>query len=242
MANSVYQDEQVFNLTLMSNFVHQVVNPLNAVCGTLDNIVRGDVPPGSVKQRINASRSQIEYCVELIRNLAFLAEYTRDPVGYRQRHLAKITVIPQVLIQAALFFQETGRKKKMKIHLADRETQYKVNADPDLLRQVFINLFDNGVKYAHPSSDIIVKTHIQKKSNDLLIQVINSSEPVPRDLWERIFEVGFRGENAQRLVASGTGLGLYICRLIVGVYDGTINYTGRSNESTFTIRLPGGWI
>jgi K+-sensing histidine kinase KdpD len=163
-------------------------------------------------------------------------------VGYRQRHLAKITVIPQVLIQAALFFQETGRKKKMKIHLADRETQYKVNADPDLLRQVFINLFDNGVKYAHPSSDIIVKTHIQKKSNDLLIQVINSSEPVPRDLWERIFEVGFRGENAQRLVASGTGLGLYICRLIVGVYDGTINYTGRSNESTFTIRLPGGWI
>src|ERR1700759_1058448 len=99
-------DGQVFSLTLMSNFVHQVVNPLNAVCGTLDNIVKGDVPAGSVKQRINASRSQIEYCVELIRNLAFLAEYTRDPVAYRQRHLGKTTVIPQVLIEGALFFQE----------------------------------------------------------------------------------------------------------------------------------------
>jgi len=242
MNNSVHRDEQVFSLTLMSNFVHQVVNPLNAVCGTLDNIVKGDVPSGSIKQRINASQSQIEYCIELIRNLAFLAEYTRDPEGYRQRHPGKVTVIPQVLIEAALFFQETGRKKRMKIHLADRDTQYKVNGDPDLLRQVFINLFDNGVKYAHPATDIIVKSHIQKKSNALLIEVINSSDPVPLDLWERIFEVGFRGENAQRLVASGTGLGLYICRLIVGIYDGSIKYTGRANESTFTIRLPGAWI
>jgi K+-sensing histidine kinase KdpD len=238
-----YQDEQVFSLTLMSNFVHQVVNPLNAVCGTLDNIVQGDVPPGSIKQRINASRSQIEYCVELIRNLAFLAEYTRDPVLYRERHAGKVTVIPQVLIQAALFFQESGRKKKMKIHMVDPETQYKVRADPDLLRQVFINLFDNGVKYAHPSTDIIVRTHIQKKSNDLLIEVINQSDPIPRELWDKIFDVGFRGENAQRLIASGTGLGLYICRLIVSVYNGSITYAGtRSGESVFTIRLPGAYL
>jgi K+-sensing histidine kinase KdpD len=241
--HKAYPDEQVFSLTLMSNFVHQVVNPLNAVCGTLDNIVQGDVPPGSIKQRIAASRGQIEYCVELIRNLAFLAEYTRDPVLYRERHAGKVTVVPQVLIQAAQFFQESGRKKQMKIHMVDRETQYKVKADPDLLRQVFINLFDNGVKYAHPSTDIIVRSHIQKKSNDLLIEVINQSDPIPRELWDRIFEVGFRGENAQRLIASGTGLGLYICRLIVSVYNGSITYTAtRSDESVFTIRLPGAYL
>ena len=106
-----YKDEQVFSLTLMSNFVHQVVNPLNAVCGTLDNIMSGDTPKGSIMQRIGASRGQIEYCVELIRNLAFLAEYTRDPEAYRHRHPGKVTVIPQVLIQAALFFQEMGRQR-----------------------------------------------------------------------------------------------------------------------------------
>src|SRR5258708_8360853 len=105
--NKAYPDEQVFSLTLMSNFVHQVVNPLNAVCGTLDNIVQGDVPPGSIKQRINASRSQMEYCVELIRNLAFLAEYTHHPFLYRQRHPAKLPVIPQIFIQPALFFHTT---------------------------------------------------------------------------------------------------------------------------------------
>lgn len=236
------KEKQVFDLTLMANFIHQVVNPLNAVCGTLDNIVTGDVPAGSIKQRVAACRSQIEYCVELIRNMAFLTEYLRDPEAYRKSHGGKITVIPQVLIEAALFFQETARKKKMKIHLVDRETQHKVNADRALLRQVFINLFDNCVKYGHQETDVIVKCHIQKSSNDLLIEIVNSSDPVPRELWEKIFEAGFRGENARRIVASGTGLGLYICREIVSVYGGAIEYRGRPTESVFTIRLPGAWI
>jgi K+-sensing histidine kinase KdpD len=235
--------DQLFDLTLMSNFVHQVVNPLNAVCGTLDNIANDDVPAGSIKQRIRASRSQIEYCVELIRNMAFLAEYHRDPEGYAKLHVGGVTVIPQCLIDAAQFFQETARKKRMKIHLTDRETQYKVNADRALLRQVFINIFDNCVKYGHQATDVIVNCHVQKKSGDLLLEIINSGDPVPRDLWGRIFEAGFRGENARQLVATGTGLGLYICRLILSVYQGTIEYRGRSNnESIFTIRIPKAWV
>ena len=41
------QKEDAFDLTLMSNFLHQIVNPLNGVSGTLDNIINGDVPKGS---------------------------------------------------------------------------------------------------------------------------------------------------------------------------------------------------
>jgi K+-sensing histidine kinase KdpD len=234
---------QIFDLTLMSNFVHQVVNPLNAVCGTLDNIANGDVPVGSIKQRVRASRSQIEYCVELIRNLAFLAEYHRDPEGYAKQHAGGITVVPQCLIEAALFFQEMARKKNMKIHLSNREIQYRVRGDSALLRQVFINVFDNCVKYGRQSTDITVNAHIQKTTDDLMIEIINVGDQVPRDLWERIFEAGFRGENARQLVATGTGLGLYICRSILAVYKGTITYRARANsESIFTIRIPGASI
>lgn len=233
--------KEAFDLMLMSNFVHQVVNPMNAVCGTLDNIINGEVPSGSIPQRIRAARAQLEHCVELVRNLAFFAEYLRDPEGYRERHKGKVAVVPNVLIQAAMFFQEIGRKKQMKIHLTEHDRQFKVLADKDLLRQVFINLFDNCVKYGQEGTDIIVNCRIQKKTNDLLIEVINTSPPVPRENWEKIFEPGFRGANAMLIVASGTGLGLYICRLILSVYGGTIDYRARANnESVFTIRLPGG--
>ena len=237
-------NEQAFDLTLLSNFLHQVVNPLNGVCGTLDNITSKHVPPGSVPQRLIAARAQLEHCVALIRNLAFLSEFTRDPDGYRERHKNMVTTIPAVILQAAMYFQEIARRKKMNIFLVDQNTQFKVSADADLIRQVFMNLLDNCVKYGDKNSDILVKPRIQKKSSDLIVEIINNSEPVPRDLWERIFDLGFRGENARQVVASGTGLGLYICRGIVSLYNGSITYTARmpERESTFTIRLPGAWI
>jgi K+-sensing histidine kinase KdpD len=132
----------------------------------------------------------------------------------------------------------------MKLHLVDRDTQFKIRADPDLIRQVFMNLFDNCVKYGETNTDILVKLHIQKSTNDLMIEVVGTSAPVPQELRERIFDLGFRGENARQVVASGTGLGLYICRAIVAVYKGTIQYKARpsANESTFNIRIPGGWV
>ena len=233
-----------FDLTLLSNFLHQIINPLNGVCGTLDNITEKQVPEGSVPQRLRAARAQLEHCVSLVRNLAFFSEFTTDPKGYRERHSGKISVIPRVILEAAMFFQETARKKKMQIHLVDSNTQFKVPADPDLLRQVFMNLFDNCVKYGEPNTDILVKHHIQRKSNDLIIEVVGTSKAPPKELREKIFELGVRGENARQIVASGTGLGLYICRAIVSVYEGAIEYKARpaANESTFTIRLPGGYV
>jgi K+-sensing histidine kinase KdpD len=106
-----------------------------------------------------------------------------------------------------------------------------------------MNLFDNCVKYGNSNTDIIVKPHIQKKTNDLIVEVIGISAPVPVDIRDRIFELGFRGENARQVVASGTGLGLYICRMIVSVYKGTVDYNSRpaTQESIFTIRIPGAW-
>jgi K+-sensing histidine kinase KdpD len=131
----------------------------------------------------------------------------------------------------------------MKLHLSDREIQYKVRADTSLLRQVFINVFDNCVKYGRQGTDVTVKVHIQKSTDDLIVEIINVGDQVPRELWERIFEAGFRGQNARQLVATGTGLGLYICRSILAVYKGTITYRARANsESIFTIRIPGASI
>lgn len=52
--------EQTFDLTLLSNFLHQIVNPLNGVCGTLDNIAENQVPAGAVPQRVSDHRLTTE--------------------------------------------------------------------------------------------------------------------------------------------------------------------------------------
>ena len=195
------------------------------------------------RSELKAARGQLEVCVALVRNLAFFCEFARNPEEYREQHQGKVCVVPATIIEAAQFFQESARRKHMKIHLHDRETQFKIHFDKDLLRQVFMNLLDNGVKYGNSHSDIAVRSHIQKTTDNLIMEVIGSSPPVPRENWEKFFEAGFRSENARQIVASGTGLGLYICRLILGLYGGTISYRDRPNipETTFTLTVPGAW-
>ncbi|HRF09932.1 MAG TPA: HAMP domain-containing sensor histidine kinase [Xanthobacteraceae bacterium] len=233
------------DLNLLSNFLHQVINPLNGVCGTIDNILGNRIPPGSQEQRLRATRAQLEHCITLVRNLAFFSQFSIKPEKFKETARNKTTVIPQAIIEAMMFFQETARKKNMKVHLEDRETQYKISADPDLIRQVFMNIFDNGVKYGIEGSTLLVETRQQKSTGDLRIMVSGYSPPVPQNQRPQMFEMGFRGQNALDEVASGTGLGLYICRMIVqGVYGGQIRYSTEEHgqKSIFTINFGQVWI
>jgi signal transduction histidine kinase len=174
-----------------------------------------------------------------MRNLAFLAQgFNKVSEGD-----SKTVVLPQVIIESAMFFQEDGKNKNIEIRLLDRATQNRVSGHPELLRQALMNIFDNCVKYSEPGYDIEVNQWIQRNTSNAMISIKNRSRyPVDPAEIEKIFELGYRGGNAKKVVASGTGLGLYICkRIIEDVHTGTIRAqaVGRS-EIEFVIKLPSG--
>ena len=228
-----------FDMTLLANFVHQVVNPLNGVAGTLDNLIDGTIGRDRREQRTRAARAQLENCITLVRNLAFVvgkrAEIMPDDFG--------TVVLPQVIIEAAMYFQEEGATRKIGIALKDRTTQNKVNGHPELIRQVLMNIFDNCVKYGSFGREIEVNQWIQSTTNNAMITIRSVPDrTLDPDEFEQIFDLGFRGTNARGIVASGTGIGLFVCRqLIEDVHGGRI-YVGRDKDGLlFTIKVPNGW-
>ena len=60
MQNNPPDSDSSFDLTLLANFVHQVVNPLNGVIGTLDNLIDGTISEERRMQRTTAARGQLE--------------------------------------------------------------------------------------------------------------------------------------------------------------------------------------
>jgi K+-sensing histidine kinase KdpD len=117
-----------------------------------------------------------------------------------------------------------------------------VKGDPAFLKQVFMNLFDNAIKYGEPHSTVDISNWIQKKSGDLIVTVQGKS--IPFDNPDKIFDVGIRAQQAEEKTSSGSGLGLHICKLIVEkIFHGTIKaeYT-KAGKAIFTIRLPNGFL
>lgn len=227
----------------LANFVHQVVNPLNGIIGTLDNITDGTYKGEAVLQKINASRAQLEQCVTLIRNLAYLSDFffeAPDKGTLRKPREGGSSVLPQVVIEAAQFFQVLAEKKAIRIEFPEAHSQqYRIRVRPELFRQLFINIFDNWLKYGEDNQKILVhaKTNSRK---ELVVEISGRSIGFNNSDSEKLFELGYRSSEAKNKVAQGSGIGLFICKQIaVRALNGTISAEHRSSgETIFRIGIP----
>lgn len=231
-------------LLFLSNFVHQVVNPMNGVIGTLSNITDGTYPETVVKQKINASRAQLEQCISLIRNLAYISDYffeTSDKPSLRPPTKdIGTSILPQVIIEAIQFFQVLAEKKRLALELVDSRTQYRVKARPEFLKQVFINLFDNWLKYGDTNQIIKIDPSVNS-SGELAIVMSGASIGFDGADSENIFKLGFRSPQAKRVVAQGSGIGLHVCRqIMVNALGGNIRaeHNGKTRITSFRLTIP----
>lgn len=113
---------------------------------------------------------------------------------------------------------------------------YYVVADPDRLREVITNVFDNAVKYTETG-----KITIGLTGDDKLVQFrINDTGPgIPAEDQKHLFQKFYRVDSSATRTIGGTGLGLFICKKIIELYNGRIWVESTVGAgSTFLINLP----
>lgn len=113
---------------------------------------------------------------------------------------------------------------------------YYVHVDPDRIREVLTNLFDNAVKYT-PSGKISLG--ITGNNDVVQIYVRDTGPGIPAEDVPHLFQKFYRVDSSSTRTIGGTGLGLFICRKIVELYQGRIWVESKVDEgSTFYINLP----
>ena len=113
---------------------------------------------------------------------------------------------------------------------------YYASVDPDRLREVISNVFDNAVKYTENGK---IKVGITGDANLVQIHIADTGAGIPKDDLPHLFQKFYRVDNSATRSIGGTGLGLFICGAIVALYNGTIWAESKIGEgSTFYINLP----
>lgn len=113
---------------------------------------------------------------------------------------------------------------------------YYANLDPDRMREVVTNVFDNAVKYTDSGK---VSLAITGNQEVIQIRISDTGPGIPAEDLPHLFQKFYRVDNSATRSIGGTGLGLFICRKIVELYGGTIwaeSVVGQG--STFYINLP----
>jgi PAS domain S-box-containing protein len=113
---------------------------------------------------------------------------------------------------------------------------YYVQADPERLREVITNLFDNAVKYTESG-----KVTIGLTGDDKVVQfyVRDTGHGIPAEDIPHLFQKFYRVDNSATRTIGGTGLGLFISRKIIELYGGRVWVTSELDKgSTFYINIP----
>jgi Na+/proline symporter/signal transduction histidine kinase len=152
-----------------------------------------------------------------------------------QVNLNLLRVDPAALIDRAIATVQAGSgRSNIAIKFAKTESRISLITDPDRLSQVFINLIANARKYCD-AQDPELLISMRQRDNRIIADFIDNGSGVPNEDQELIFEKFARvGENK----AGGAGLGLAICREIIGRLGGEISYLPGQGGGAFRIILP----
>jgi PAS domain S-box-containing protein len=155
-----------------------------------------------------------------------------------------ISVIPEKINLIKFieeYIEELGpllAKKSIQLNFKDRPAKLEMITDPKVLRNIIQSLVSNAIEYTPDKGtiDIIVESG---DGSYIILKVKDTGIGIPKDGQAKIFEKFHRAENAKKVKATGTGLGLYIAKTSTEVLGGEIGFESEEGKgTTFNVKLP----
>lgn len=215
----------------LSNVSHELRTPLSSIKLMLETVL--EAPDEEARDMfLPQALSQVDRLASLVQQLL---EQARAESGQLKLALRQID-LEEVAHPIVASFERHAANKGISLELLPlRPVQ--VEADPDRLSQVFVNLIDNAIR--HTPAGGRVKIEIDARDSDAVVRVRDTGEGIPyRDL-PHIFERFYVVDRSRTRDSGGAGLGLAIVKGIVDAHGGAISAESMLGRgTTFTVRLP----
>jgi two-component system, sensor histidine kinase and response regulator len=223
-------------LKMRNDFVsfvtHQLRTPLSGIKWMLE-LATETADAGERSSYIDDARESADRLIGLVNDLLDASrlesgkiQLTLEPVGIRE-------LSDGVLADVAALVRE----KHHKLTVQSEPHIPEALLDPQLMRQVILNLASNAIKYTPPNGRIDIA--MGSRGRTLYWSIKDSGIGISPAAQKRLFEKFFRADNAHTVDTEGTGLGLYLVRLIVERLGGTIACESEEGRGTlFHITLP----
>ncbi|MCK6540731.1 MAG: ATP-binding protein [Anaerolineales bacterium] len=219
-------------LQLQDDFVstvsHELRTPLGFIKGYSTSLLREDTSwdPETQKEFLTIIDEEADRLSLLIENVLESARLQSKTLPLRFQPLRLDAVVRDVTARIR------SRYKDLDVTL-DLQSSTPIQADGVRIAQVFENLYTNAVKYA-PGSPVFVG--LKQIGRSLVVTFTDHGPGIPPESLPLIFERFYRLRTEK---ATGTGLGLYICKQIIEAHRGKIWAESNTNQgTTFFIQLP----
>jgi two-component system phosphate regulon sensor histidine kinase PhoR len=229
------QQNEAYRKEFLQNLSHELKTPIFAIQGYVDTLLSGALENKDVNKKFLQSTSRnIDRLVNLVDDLDAISKLESG----EQLLLKDSFVIQDLLKEVYESLSIKADEKQIKCIIKKGcEVPLTVYADKEKIRQVFINLVDNAIKYGKQNGTI-ESSFYKVDGARVLIEISDDGAGIAEEHLHRIFERFYRTDLARNRKAGGSGLGLSICKHIIEAHGQTIHVRSKIDVgSTFGFTL-----
>lgn len=235
-AASLAQKEQL-RANLLRAISHDLRTPLTSISGNASNLLANyqRLDEETLVQMFTDIHEDAQWLISLVENLLSV---TRIEDGRLNFH--KTTELMEDVMEEALrYINRSNTRHKVSVEYQDEFLLAQM--DVKLILQVIMNIVDNAMKYTPPESEI--RICVRKQEKMLAVSISDQGPGIPDELKTQVFEMFFTGNNKIVDSRRSLGLGLPLCKSIIGVHGGELTLTDNKPQGCiFTFTLPLGEV
>lgn len=214
----------------ISNISHELRTPVTVIRGSLEALCDGIIT--KPEKIMEYHKEMLAESIHLERMVNDLLELSRLQNANYAIEKASVNLL-DVLSDAVRSAKHIAMEKQIEVIYAPEETMCKIEGDYGRLRQMFLTVLDNAVKFSNPGQQIDVEAHSEGK--ELIITVCDYGAGISAKDIPHIFDRFYKCRNEKNI--SGTGLGLAIAKEIAQRHNMTVFAESISDEKTiFTFK------
>ena len=211
---------------------HELRTPLTILRGEIEVALKSNKTP---EEYVNTLKSLLDEVVRMSSIIESLFNLTKSDAGQTDVHF-EIINLDTLVMELYEDSEHLAKNKNISI-LLNKMDEVKIRGDKVKLRQLFLNLIDNAIKYNNEFGKVEISLY--KENKTAIFVITDTGIGIPKESINKIFERFYRVDKARSRELGGSGLGLAIAKWIVDLHKGTIEVNSELGKgSTFIIKFP----
>ena len=220
---------EMLHSDFINNFSHEFRTPIMSVMGFARLIKKGNLSKEEQEEYLDIIISECGRLAALSSNVLSL---TKVESITRLRDVSPCNAAEQIR-ESILQLEQKWEKKGIffELNLEDRI----IPGSPDLLKQVWVNLIDNAVKFSPPFGSVSIRAG--KEGENFTVRITDNGIGMDKETQKKVFDKFYQGDLSHS--TEGNGLGLSLVQKIIRLHRGSIQVESIPDcGSTFTVSLP----
>lgn len=222
------ENTEVLRSDFINNFSHEFKTPIVSIAGFAKLLRRGNLTQEQTQEYLAIIEEEAVHLADMATNVLNLTKIEN------QKILSDISIfnLSEQIRSCVLLLENKWSQKNLSLDIEFEE--YEISGSEELLKQVWINLLDNAIKFSPPTGEIVLR--IKEEDSHICVSVTNFGSEIPFEKQDKIFNKFYQADESH--ASAGNGIGLAIVKQVVERHSGKISVESADSKTTFLVFLP----